>query len=132
MSLESLKRWVREHKILAALSAAVSAILGLFWIGSSLVINGVLAGLLISGAVGILVYKIGTSENTILQRVYKTIVEHPLMSDVGITLLAFVAAPAGITGWLSAAVAGLLGSVWLLIAHNSMNTRVEVIPCLVS
>lgn len=113
-----LKRWASDHPALAALTGAVVGIGGLLYLGSAMVVNGVVIGGLIASAFGILVYKVGRSENRVLKAAYGAAVKHPLATDLGVTAIAFVAAPAGVTGYLSAAVAGLLGSVWLFSAHQ--------------
>jgi len=112
-----LKPWVSAHPKETVLAAGIVGIGTLIWIGGAIVTNGVIAGLLISSAVGVLIWKVGKSKNAVLQRVYKEIVAHPLLSDVGVSGMALMLAPSGITGWISAAVAALIASVWLIAAQ---------------
>ena len=101
---------------MAAGIGAGTVIGGLLWLGGSVIVNGVVAGSLIASAFGIIVYKLGKSENRVLGALYRTAVRYPLATDVGVTAAAFMMAPAGITAWISASIAGLLASVWLFAA----------------
>lgn len=116
--INRLKKWAGEHPALAALTAAAVGISSLLYLGSAMVVNGVVIGGLIASAFGILIYKVGRSENRVLKAVYSAAIKHPLATDLGVTAVAFLIAPAGVTGYLSAAVSGLICSVWLFSAHQ--------------
>lgn len=93
--------------------AALAGVGGLLWVGGSIITNGLIAGALISGGIGVLVWKLKVSESRPPRQLYNLMVGHPLGTDIILSILAFVVSPGGITGWIAAAVAGLIASVWL-------------------
>lgn len=111
--------WAKENKKAAALGAAVLGCGAIAWVGGSVLMNGLIAGLLVSAAVGVLVWK---TKDTWL---YKMATDHPLISDVIISLAALAVAPAGITGWVSATVAALIASVWLLSSEEHQDMKFQ-------
>jgi hypothetical protein len=102
-----------------ALGAAVLTVAGLAYFGSAIMVNGLIAGALVSGAVGVIVWKVRHTNNVWLLRIYNAAVRNPLITDVLISLVALTVAPAGITGWIAASVAALLASVWLFWAEEA-------------
>ena len=115
---EKLLPWAGKNPGQAAGVAAVGACASLLWIGGSVLVNGLIAGVLVSAAIGILVWK----ARKIAPWLYDTIIKYPLASDVVISIIAFAVAPGGITGWVSASVAALLASVWLFSAQKTDTT----------
>ena len=105
---------MRERPAVTACVVAVGAIGGLLYVGSSIVINGLIAGGLMAGAAGVILWKIKHSKIEIMRRIYTLVTAYPLASDVLLTAAALTIAPVGITGWIAATVCGLLASVWLL------------------
>lgn len=120
---EAVVPWAQSNPRLATLCAAVAAVGVLVWIGGAIVMNGLIAGILVSGAAGVLIWKCRSSKNRYLLAAYNVMVEHPLLSDVGLSAIALAMAPRGITGWIAAAITALLASVWLIGA-----SPVEVPP----
>ena len=112
--------WAESNPGKAAGVAAVASCGCLLWIGGSVIVNGLIAGTLVSTAVGILVWK----TKKVVPWAYDTMVQYPLVSDVAISVLAFTVSPAGITGWIAASVAALLASTWLLSAKESTGAEI--------
>lgn len=119
--------YASRYPVHAAVGGAALMIVGLYWVGGALVINGLVAGLLLSAVFGILLWKVKSCEHPIIKRIYAQIALHPILSDIGITMLAFAVSPAGITSWIAASVCGLLTSVWLLYEHHVVKER-ELCP----
>lgn len=115
---ETVVPWAKGNPKTAALVTAGAAIGGIVYMGSAVLINGLIAGVLVSGAAGILIWKMKASNNRYLVQGYNTMVEHPLLSDVAISVIAIAVAPSGITGWVAGSIAALLASVWLLGADT--------------
>lgn len=109
--------WAQANPKPAALIVAGSVVGGILYIGGAVLVNGLIAGCLVAGAAGVILWKIKTSENRYLTQFYNQIVAHPLISDVVLSLIALSLAPAGITGWIAASITALLASVWLLGAE---------------
>jgi hypothetical protein len=109
--------WAKANPKAAALVAAGTLIGAILYMGGSVLVNGLIAGILVAGAAGVLVYKMKHSENRYLIQLYNQMVSHPLITDAVLTIIALAIAPAGITGWVAASITALLASVWLLGAE---------------
>lgn len=109
--------WAKENPKSAAIVVALAAIGSILWMGGSVLVNGLVAGCLVAGAAGIIVYKCQHSENQYLRMAYNTAISYPLVTDVILSVIALLVAPAGITGWVAASITALLASVWLLGAE---------------
>jgi len=114
---EVIVPWARANPVPAALVATGIAVASLLWIGGAVLVNGLIAGLLVASAAGVIIWKMKTSNNYYLVWVHNQMVSHPLATDVVISLVALTISPAGITGWVSAAVTALVASVWLVGAE---------------
>jgi hypothetical protein len=113
-----VKPWAQKEPGQAALAAAAVTVGGLLWIGGSVIVNGVIAGALVAGAAGVLLWKLSHSGVPQVRVAYNYIVRYPLASDIALSVVALSLAPAGITGWISAAVTALLASIWLFGASE--------------
>ena len=116
---KQVQPWVKREPKMAALVASGAVVVGILWIGGSILVNGLIAGLLISAAVGVLLYKFKESGDRSLVSVYNLAVRHPVGTDVVLSLLAFVISPSGITGWVASGIAALVASVWLVGAKEA-------------
>lgn len=123
---ETVKPWAEANPKTAALIGTGAVAGGMLYIGGSVLVNGLIAGSLVAGSVGILLYKMKQSHNRTLMAVYNVVVNHPFASDVALSGLAMLLAPGGITGWVAAAVTGLITSVWLLGAEPVELPREEL------
>jgi hypothetical protein len=118
--------WMRERPATTAVVATAAVLGGLFYVGGHIIVTGVVSGAMMALGVGVILYKVKHSENRIVQRAYEQIVSRPLLSDVAITGMAFILAPAGLTAWVAATVTGLLASCWLL-CENARITAEHVV-----
>jgi hypothetical protein len=109
--------WARANPVPAALIASGAAVGGLLWVGGAVLVNGLIAGLLVAAAAGIIIWKMKTSNSFYLVWTHNLMVSHPLATDVVISLIALAIAPGGITGWVAAAITALVASVWLVGAE---------------
>lgn len=122
--------WAKKHQITTALGVAALAGVGVFYFGSAIIVTGVVAGILLSAAFGILLWKVRSCEHPLVKRAYAAMIAHPLLSDIGFTAIAFVISPVGVTGWISASVCGLMVSMWLLLdGHLSQEPMKEIEAC---
>jgi len=109
--------WAKANPKAAAVVAAGTVVGAILYIGGSVLVNGLIAGCLVAGAAGVIIYKAKTSKNQYLVQVYNQAVAHPLVTDIVLSVIALAVAPAGITGWVAASITALLASVWLLGAE---------------
>ena len=133
-SISSLREWcktvvvpfLKEHPVITA-AAGVSILLGgLVWLGGSIILTGVISGILVSATIGILVYKVKTLDHPIAKRAYARMVKHSFVTDVVITGLGFLLSPSGITAYVAAGVCGLISSAWLF-AEGGAPKQIEEI-----
>lgn len=126
-SLNSLIEWckkqVRERPVLSAVSAGVVVVGGLYTIGGYIITTGLISGLLLSLVFGILLYKARSSKIALLKKAYNSAIDHPLATDVALTITAFMLAPAGIVAWVAASVAGIMTSLYLLAEKGLKNEK---------
>jgi len=123
--------WAKKHQVVSALGVAGLVAVGIFYCGSAIIVTGVVAGVLLSSAFGILLWKIRSCEHSLVKKAYAAMIAHPLISDIGFTAVAFMVSPVGITGWISASVCGLMVSMWLLLdGHLSQEPMKEIESCL--
>jgi len=111
-------KWAKDCPVHAALAGAALLIGGLYLIGGYIVVTGLIMGLLLSLAFGILLWKVRCCEHPVVKKIYAQIVAHPILSDIGLTLLGFMACPPGVMAYVAASVTGVLTSVWLLVEHD--------------
>jgi hypothetical protein len=105
--------WALAHPKPATALAAVGGVGLLAYVGGNIIINGLIAGVLVSGGLGVLIWKLKSAESRPMRQVYNTMVGHPFATDLVLSGVAFMLSPGGITGWIAAAIAGLIASVWL-------------------
>lgn len=108
----------REHPITTLATGAGMFLFGLTVLGGHIVTTGIVAGTLLSGAFGVLFWRARHSENAYIKRAYRTMMHYPLAVDISLTLVAFIAAPTGITAWVAAGTCGVIMSCFLFSEHK--------------
>ena len=129
----TLKDWLEKGKDFAQKHPKATLIIGgsvglgiLLATGSSLVINAATYGILVVAAFGIVFWKMLKSKNKLVQKVANFLRRNHLMTDIGVTLLTFLAGPSGVTGIIGAGVACLLTSILLGIMAPEEKESSEV------
>jgi len=105
--------WALANPKIAVAASALAGVGGLLYIGGNIITNGLIAGALISGGIGVIIWKLKASHSRLPRQLYNVLVSHPLGTDIALSAIAFMVSPGGITGWVAAAIAGLIASVWL-------------------
>jgi len=125
-TVEKVSAFAQRSPVLLATIGVGGGMICLWMIGGYIVTTGMIAGTLLAGVAGAILWKMRSSTNKYVHWLYEKAVAHPLLTDLLVTLAAFAASPAGIVGWVSATVAGGLCSVWLLIEHALRRAQTAV------
>ena len=115
--------WAKDHPGLAIPLVTGGVIAGLLWVGGHVIVTGVLSGGMMALGMGVILYKVKHSKISMLRTLYIKMVEHPLASDVAVTTLAFLCAPAGVTAWVAATVTGLLATCWFTTEYAHLEIQ---------
>lgn len=119
--------YAKEYPTQSAIAGAAALIVGLWWLGGSLVMSGLILGLLLSTTFGIILWKVRSCQHPVVQKVYSQLIAHPILTDIGLTMIGFMACPTGIAAYIGASVCGVLCSVWLMVEQHSARPEMKEI-----
>ena len=115
MNVEKIKTYVKEHTKVVASVIGIGIPAALLFLGGYIITTAVIFAAISVAALGIIVWKLKSSDSRIAQFTYDMIAGHPILSDIGFTLIVYMASPGGVTGMLGAAVACVMASAILII-----------------